>query len=99
MCELDREDRNCQKVECIFIDKNSMKIQNFFRIFKTNISKHNSVMKYQIQILHKQKWFTLENDVKPIYEYWRDEMSTCEERCKYTIERVRDITIEYNKPF
>ena len=70
MCELDREERNCRKVECIFWDKSSNAIQEFFRIHKTNINRHSCVMKYQVQVLHKHKWYCVDKDISPMYEEW-----------------------------
>ena len=57
MCELSREERNCRKKECIFWDKSMKKIQCFFRIHKTNISKNNAVTKFQIQVLNKKNGY------------------------------------------
>ena len=70
MCELDREERNCRKVECIFWDKSSNTIQDIFRIHKTNITRHSCVMKYQVQVLHKHKWYCVDKDISPMYEEW-----------------------------
>ena len=50
LCELSREERQCRKKECIFWDKQYATIKKKFRIHKTNISKYNSVMKYQVQV-------------------------------------------------
>ena len=91
MCELNREDRNCRKVECIFFEKSSGKIQNFFRVFKTNLSKHTCVTKYQVQILHQSKWLTLENEIKPVFFNWTSENDIFKEmKCTST---------KFNKPF
>ena len=70
MCELDREERNCRKAEGIFWDKSSNTIQDFFRIHKTNITRHSCVMKYQVQVLHKHKWYCVDKDISPMYEEW-----------------------------
>ena len=99
MCELDRDSRNRRKMDCIFLDKTSMKVQNFFRIFKTNISRYNSVMKYQVQIFSHRKWVTLEQDVKPIYKFWLDEEKLGESDRDLEIERVTNISIRFNEPF
>ena len=74
LCELSREERQCRKKECIFWDKHYDTIQNFFRIHKTNISKHNSVMKYQVQIFKNKKWINMDKLFVLMYELCSDEV-------------------------
>ena len=70
MCEISRERRNRRKKESIFWDKSCNKLQHFYRIHKTNISKHTSVMKYQVQVFQQYKWVCVQNNITLMYETW-----------------------------
>ena len=99
MCEIDRDDRNLRKVECIFYDKSIDMIQNFYRIFKTNISRYSSVLKFQVQILQHNKWVTLEKYIKPMFEIWELKGYDSSTKCGNGSGFINREGIVYNVPF
>lgn len=74
MCELNREKppMNCRKKDVVFWDISRNRIQNFFRIHKTNSSMFNSIKKYKVQFLHKLKWKQIDNEITPIYTRYNE---------------------------
>ena len=74
MCELSRENppTNCRKKDVIFWDVSRKRIQNFFRIHKTNQSMLNSIRKYKVQFLYKLKWKQIDTEFVPIFTHYND---------------------------
>ena len=74
MCELSRESppTNCRKKDVIFWDISRKRIQNFFRIHKTNQSMLNSIRKYKVQFLYKLKWKQIDTEFNPIFTPYND---------------------------
>ena len=94
MCELDRDRRGRRKQECIFFQPSNGNIQNFFRIHKTNISKHKSVCKYQVQFLNKNKWICVEKNMVLLYKIWSDENNE-KSVANFTCTRVEFLSFAY----
>ena len=74
MCELQRNTppHKCRKKDIVFWDISSRRIQNFFRIHKTNSSLLNSVRKYKVQVFHKLKWKCVDTKITPIFTLYNE---------------------------
>ena len=100
MCELDRDRRHRRKKECIFLDKSSGNLQDFFRIHKTNITEFNTVTKYQVQMLHDGKWFCVYKEIIPTYEQWTNDDKIIEDNHMTNYLRGTECKkIDFHKPF
>ena len=74
MCELQRNTppHKCRKKDIVFWDISSRRIQNFFRVHKTNSSLLNSVRKYKVQVFHKLKWKCVDTKIIPIFTLYNE---------------------------
>ena len=67
MCELHRASKkpSNRKWDLIFWLPSKQKFQHFFRVHKTNVSSCTSVNKWKLQMLHHNKWETIDKQLMP----------------------------------